>query len=133
MGSENAHRCAQNAENGFDFDFLERYHKDGDEFLSCILQVTGEETWVSFVSVETKQQSKQWMHTHSPNKVKKLKQTFSARKLMGAVLWDRKGVLMVEFMQQETTVTSQAYSKTLKKLRRASHSEQNTCNADFPV
>jgi hypothetical protein len=34
MGSENAHGCAQNAENGFDFDFLQPYHKDGNKFLS---------------------------------------------------------------------------------------------------
>jgi hypothetical protein len=27
--------------------FLERYHKDGDEFLNHILRVTGDETWVS--------------------------------------------------------------------------------------
>jgi hypothetical protein len=30
LGSENAHRCAQNAENGFGFDFFKRYHKDAD-------------------------------------------------------------------------------------------------------
>jgi hypothetical protein len=30
----------------------------------------GDETWASFVNVETKEQSKQWMHTHSPNKPK---------------------------------------------------------------
>jgi hypothetical protein len=48
-------------------------------------------------NVETKEQSKQWMHTHSPNVPKKFKQTPSARKLMAAVVWDRKGVLMVEF------------------------------------
>jgi hypothetical protein len=39
--------------------FLERYHKDGNEFLIHIIQVTGDETWVSFVNVETKDQSKQ--------------------------------------------------------------------------
>jgi hypothetical protein len=37
---------------------LERYHKDGNEFPSHIVQVTGDETWVSFVNVETKKQSK---------------------------------------------------------------------------
>jgi hypothetical protein len=51
---------------------LERYHKDGDEFLNHIVRVTGDETWVSFVNVETKEQSKQWMHTRSPNKPKSL-------------------------------------------------------------
>jgi hypothetical protein len=59
MGFRNAHGCSQIAENGFGFDFLERYHKDGDEFRGHIVQVTGDETWVSFVNVETKKQSKQ--------------------------------------------------------------------------
>jgi hypothetical protein len=75
MSSENADLCAQNIENGFSF--------DGDEFLSHIIR--GGETWVSFVNVETKEQTKQWMHTHSPRKPKKFKQTLSARKLMTAV------------------------------------------------
>jgi hypothetical protein len=57
MSSKNFHGCAQNAENSFafDFDFLERYPKDGDEFLSNIIRVTGDETRVSFVKVETKE------------------------------------------------------------------------------
>jgi hypothetical protein len=43
-GFENAHGCAQKAENVFGFDFfLERYHKDGDEFLNNIVRVTGDE------------------------------------------------------------------------------------------
>jgi hypothetical protein len=65
------------------------------------------------VNVETKEQSKQWIHTHSPNKMKKFKQT-SARKLMAAVFWDRKGVLMVELKQQGTTITTEVYCETLK-------------------
>jgi hypothetical protein len=57
MGSENAHGCTQRAQNFFSFDFLERYHTGGDEFLNHIVQLTGHETWVSFVNVETKEQS----------------------------------------------------------------------------
>jgi hypothetical protein len=64
------------------------------------------------VNAETKEQSKQWMHMHSPSKPKKFKQ-MSARKLMAAVFWDRKGVLMVQFMQQGTT-TSQVYCEKKK-------------------
>jgi hypothetical protein len=71
MDCENAPRCTQNTENGFGFGFLERYHKDGHEFFNHI--VTGGKTWVSFVNVETKEQSEQWMHTHSPNKSKRFK------------------------------------------------------------
>jgi hypothetical protein len=56
----------------------------------------------------------QWMHTDSPNKLKKFKRTLSARKLMAAVFWDGKGVLMMEFMQQGTTITLEVYFKTLE-------------------
>jgi hypothetical protein len=38
-----------------------------------------------------------------------------ARKLMAAFFWERKGVLVVEFMQQGTTITSEVYCETLKK------------------
>jgi hypothetical protein len=50
---------------------LQRYWEEGDKFLDRI--VTGDETWVQFVNAETKQQSKRWMHMHSPNKPKKFK------------------------------------------------------------
>jgi hypothetical protein len=58
--------------------FLERYHKDGDEFLNQTVRVTGEETRVSFVNAETKEQPKQWMFTHSPKKPKQFEQTLSS-------------------------------------------------------
>jgi hypothetical protein len=54
MGSKNAHGCTQNAENGFGF--LERYHEDSNKFLNHIIRVRGDETWVSFVNFETKEQ-----------------------------------------------------------------------------
>jgi hypothetical protein len=42
------------------------------------------------VKVETKEQSKQWMHRHLPNKPEKFKQ-MSARNLMVTVFCNRKG------------------------------------------
>jgi hypothetical protein len=73
MGSENAYKTLRMA-----LTFLEGDHKDGDGFLNHIVRVTCHETWVSFVSVETKEHPKQLMHTHSPKKSKKFKQTLSA-------------------------------------------------------
>jgi hypothetical protein len=35
---------------------------------------------------------------------------------MAAVFWDRKGVLVVKFMQEGTTITSEVCYETLKKL-----------------
>jgi hypothetical protein len=47
----------------------------------------------------------------------------SAWKLMATVFWNRKGVLMVEFMQQGTIIMSEEYCETLKKTIWG-HSEQ---------
>jgi len=96
--------------------FLQRYWEEGDKFLDRI--VTGDETWVQFVNAETKEQSKQWMHTHSPNKPKKFKRTLSNKKIMATIFWDHKGILLTEFMALGTTITSEVYRETLNKLRR---------------
>lgn len=97
--------------------FLDVYHKDGDSLLDRI--VTGDETWVKHVNCETKLQSMQWGHTSSPQKPKKCMQTMSARKIMATVFWDRKGVILVDFLERGTTINSQRYCQTLQKLRRA--------------
>ncbi|GBM92555.1 Histone-lysine N-methyltransferase SETMAR [Araneus ventricosus] len=44
---------------------------------------------------------------------------FSTKKCMATVFWDRKGVLLVEFMPRGTTITATSYIKTLQRLRRA--------------
>jgi len=102
--------------------FLQRYWEEGDEFLDRI--VTGDETWVKFVNAETKEQSKQWMHTHSPNKPKKFKQTLSNKKMIVTVFWNRKGILLTEFMAPGTTITSEVYCETLHKLRRSTQNKR---------
>ncbi|XP_067123351.1 histone-lysine N-methyltransferase SETMAR-like [Centruroides vittatus] len=96
--------------------FLTRYDQEGDELLDHI--VTGDETYVSHMTPESKQQSMEWRHTSSPTKVK-AKQTISVRKIMATVFWDRKGILLVDFMPRGTTINSDTYCVTLRKLRRA--------------
>jgi hypothetical protein len=59
--SENAHGRTQNAEIVFGFDFLEQFHKDGDECFSHILPVTGDEIWILFVNINTEEQLNQGM------------------------------------------------------------------------
>ncbi|GFU87794.1 histone-lysine N-methyltransferase SETMAR [Trichonephila clavipes] len=97
-------------------DFLDRHHKEGDQFLERI--VTGDETWVAHITPESKRQSMEWCHTNSPVRVK-AKRTILTRKVMATVFWDRHGVLLVEFNQQGTTINAAAYCATLTKLRRA--------------
>ena len=66
-------------------DFLDRYHKEGDQFLENI--VTGDETWVSHMTPQSKRQSMEWHHTTSPVKVK-AKKTMSTRKVKATMIWD---------------------------------------------
>jgi histone-lysine N-methyltransferase SETMAR len=101
---------------GVALNFLVRYRNEGDEFLNHI--VTGDETWISHVTPENKQQSMQWRHSASP-KAKKFKQKLSARKIICTVFWDRRGVLLIDFMTQGTTINADVYCETISKLRRA--------------
>lgn len=96
--------------------FLTRYSDEGEEFLNQI--VTGDETWVRHLTPESKQQSMEWRHTGSPKK-QKFKTTMSAQKIMCTVFWDRKGVLLTEFLPKGETINAARYCETLTKLRRA--------------
>jgi [histone H3]-lysine36 N-dimethyltransferase SETMAR len=95
---------------------LDAYDKDGDSFLDRI--VTGDETWVKHVNCETKLQSMEWGHTKSPKKPRKCLQTLSARKIMATVFWDRKGVILIEFLERGATINAERYCQTLTNLRR---------------
>jgi histone-lysine N-methyltransferase SETMAR len=54
---------------------------------------------------------------NSHNKRKSLNKPCLPVRKLATVFWDRKGVLMVEFMQQGTTTTLELYCETLKKMR----------------
>jgi hypothetical protein len=100
---------------GAALNFMVRYHNECDGFLNHI--VTGYETWISHVTPENKHQPMQWRHSAS-SKAKKFKQTLSARKIMCTVFWDRRDVLLIDFMTQGTTINADVCCKTVSKLRR---------------
>jgi hypothetical protein len=95
---------------GAALNFLVRYHNEGDEFLNHI--VTGDETWISYVTPGNKQQSVQWQHSASP-KAKKFKQTLSAKKIMCTMFWNRCGALLIHFMTQGTTMFTKMFTVRL--------------------
>ncbi|GFR17380.1 uncharacterized protein TNCT_164151 [Trichonephila clavata] len=101
---------------GFALNFLTRYAEASDEFLDHI--VTCNETWVYHHRPESTQQSMQWRHSNSP-KAKKCKTSISAKKIMASVVWDRQGILLLEFMPPETTINAAAYCQILNRFRRA--------------
>lgn len=81
--------------------FLERYDEQGEEFLDSI--VTGDETWISYTTPETKRHSMQWRYTQYPS-AKKFRTTLSDVSIL------------VDYMVRGTTINAQAYYETLKKL-----------------
>jgi hypothetical protein len=50
---------------------------------------------------------------------------------MAAVFWNRKGLLMVEFMQQGTTITSEVYWETLKNCIGLAVQKKKAWNVDI--
>ena len=57
--------------------------------------------------------------THRPWKQKKFNQAPSVRKIMTTVFWDRKGILLIDFLECGLTINADAYCETVRKLRRA--------------
>ena len=74
--------------------------------------------WIFYTNMESKRQSMQWRHSSSP-KAKKFKQASSVRKIMATVFWDRKGILLIDFLERRLTINADAYCDTVRKLRRA--------------
>lgn len=66
--------------------------------------VAGGKTWVDRVNnCKTKQNS--WNgDTQSPNKLRQYMQKLSARNLVAMVVWDREGVLLVDFFERGSTI-----------------------------
>ena len=77
-----------------------------------------DETWVHHFDPETKRQSQQWKHMHSPPPVK-CRKIASAGKVMASVFWDCDGVVMIEYLEKGHTVTGQYYAQQLERLKQA--------------
>jgi Transposase. len=72
----------------------------------------------------------EWYHT-SPKK-KNQKTMPAACKVMGTVIWDAKGCVLVKFLSQGETINAACYLQTLHKLRCALHDicpgKRSSCN-----
>jgi hypothetical protein len=66
----------------------------------------------------------EWRHTSSPSKMK-FKQTTSPRNIMCRLFWDRKGVLLVDFLPQGSTINADVYCDSLTKFLHAIQSKRH--------
>jgi hypothetical protein len=128
MGSENAHGYAQIAENGIGFDPL----KVIPHRCRWISQ-SHHNRWLNlgFICECWNQRAVKAVDAHTFTKQAKTFKQMSPRKLIAAIFWDRKVVLMVEFMQQGATIMSRVYCMQNTKKTVQSHSEQKVWNADI--
>jgi len=93
--------------------FLLQYAIHGYDFLECI--ITGDGTWVLYHSLETQHASIEWKPPWSPCS-KKFKMGISACKVISAVFCDHKGLMLVDFMEESTTINAVSNCATLEML-----------------
>ena len=94
-------------------DLLKSWRSEKD-FLDRI--VTGDESWLHYYEPESKFQSYQWKRKHEAVPIK-VKCTPSAGKRMATVFWDRKGILSIDWLPEQSTINSDYYVRELEELR----------------
>jgi len=80
--------------------------------------VTGYETWIHHWDPESKQESMQCRHASS-SPPRKFKTQPSTGKIMATIFWDSKGVLVIDYLPDKTTMNGQYYANLLLKLCQA--------------
>ena len=89
---------------------LELLAEDSEYFFQSLM--TDDETWVYHRNPETKMVSMQWKHK-TPSTPKMFRVKKSAGNVMETVFWDEKGLVLLQFMPQKTTITGQTYAHTI--------------------
>jgi len=95
-------------------DLLHQYEAEGDSFLDRI--TTGDKTCCHHYEPESKRQSMEWRHVNSPS-TKKFKTLPSVGKVMYTVFWDRKGAILLHFLEPGQTINSDRYIATVTQLK----------------
>lgn len=94
---------------------LKMFKKNPTDFLQRF--VTMNETWIHYTP-ETKQQSEQCT-AQGESATKKAKCVLSTEKVMALVFWDVKGILLIDYLKKEKTITTEYYVSLLEKLKAA--------------
>ena len=110
---------------GKTLDFLTQYSDEGVNFLSHV--VVENEIWLSHEAPKLKQQSMEWRHTSSPTKTK-FKQSASTWKFMCTMFLDRKGILVVDFLPQGSTINADVCCNHLKNCHARSRISNVECS-----
>ncbi|UYV77410.1 hypothetical protein LAZ67_15000915 [Cordylochernes scorpioides] len=97
-------------------DNLSLFEANPEKFVSIF--VTMDETWAHHLTTESKQQFMQCRHSGVPPP-KKAKTVPSAGKVMVSVFWDSEGILLLDVLNKDQTITGNYYANLVKQLREA--------------
>ncbi|XP_015794241.1 histone-lysine N-methyltransferase SETMAR-like [Tetranychus urticae] len=93
---------------------LAEFGDEWENFLSRI--VTGDETWVSYETPESRLDCAEWLPRGSkPPEIPKIRN--ERRKIMATIFWDCEGILLIKVMPKGTTINSDSYCQILDELR----------------
>ncbi len=95
--------------------FLKAYFQDGKAFLEKIITV--DETWLSYTTPETKNQSKQWLPRGS-GPPRKAKVVASDKKVMVIAFFDIRGLIYTHYVPKGQTINAAYYIDVLEMLQR---------------
>ncbi|GJQ72040.1 hypothetical protein Trydic_g3141 [Trypoxylus dichotomus] len=89
-----------------------RYRHDTENFLARFRILN--ESWTHH-DVETKIQSKEWIHRDSPPP-RKFKMQPSSEEVMLSIFWDAKGATLVDSLRKRASITGACYTNLIPKL-----------------
>jgi histone-lysine N-methyltransferase SETMAR len=92
---------------------LEHFNKNKTDFVHRFIIM--DKTWIHHYTPESKQQSKQWTEA-SCSAPKKTSLVPSAGKVMASVFWDAEGILFIDYLEKDKTITGKYYSNLLTRL-----------------
>jgi histone-lysine N-methyltransferase SETMAR len=92
---------------------LEHFNKNKTDFVHRF--ITMDETWIHHYTPESKLQAKQWRETGC-SAPKKTRSVPSAGKVMALVFWDAEGILFIDYLEKDKTITVEYYSNLLTRL-----------------
>ena len=95
-------------------DVLNPYESEDYSFLDCM--ITGAKMWCHNYEPKSKEQTMEWQHVSFPLK-KKFKTQPSVGKVKCTVFWDRKGVILLDFLEPGQIINSDHYITMLTKLK----------------
>jgi len=96
--------------------FLTLFNENPDNFISRFVIV--DETWLHHFDHESKAQSMAWKNiTYPPPR--QFHAFASACKVMATVFWDSEGIVLIDYLEHDRTITVTYYADLIRKCRAA--------------